>query len=487
MRSLHFTLTLLSDAVVSASSGTAGGHESLSFLPGSIPLGIAAARIYQPGDEQTRIIFHSQKVRFGDGLPAEEGHATAPIPRTLHHPKDDAGGQIGNTAVGWTMEPGHKQFRSGHVDLASSQIVEEAGRRTVMKTAVDESTGRARDGHLFTYETVMAGSRYQFQVDIDADVPEAIDASIEKALCQGTVRVGRSRSAEFGKARIESTAVPTAVATSDIVDGRVVLLAVSDIALRDPLSGAPTLEPHGISFGLPATARLDRKRSAITVRRYSPFHGHRRRPDLERQVIERGSVLVFEGCEDVDASQLKLHLSAGVGDHRESGLGAFLLQPKILSEKNPKLSPRATRSTAVVEAPDDAVFRILIERRDRLQREKQAVEICRSWENALLDKYSGKLPKSSQWGMLRTESAYATSWSTLRTHLFAEGGLLHRGVRQKAWGIKVAQQSVLEFLEKQIEASSSTVDEVTLMRAIRMLGARMPKRIKMENQKGARV
>ncbi|MDC0347413.1 hypothetical protein OAN47_03255 [Planctomycetota bacterium] len=487
MRSLHFTLTLLSDAIVSASSGTAGGHESLSFLPGSIPLGIAAAKIYQQGDEQTGIIFHSQRVRFGDGLPAEAGHVTAPIPRTLHHPKDDSGGQIGNTAVGWAMEPGHKQFRSGHIDLVNSQMVEEPGRRTVMKTSVDESTGRARDGHLFTYETVMAGSRYQFQVDIDADVPETVDASIEKALCQGTVRVGRSRSAEFGKARIESTAAPTAVATSDIVDGRVILLAVSDIALRNPLSGAPTLEPHRLSFGLPDQARLDRKRSVITVRRYSPFHGHRRRPDLERQVIERGSVLVFEGCEGVDVSQLKSHLSAGVGDHRESGLGAVLLQPKMLSEKNPKLSQRMIGATPVVEAPDDLVFRILSERRDRLQREKQAVEICRSWENALLIRFPGKLPKSSQWGMLRTESAYATSWSSLRTHLFAEGGLLHRGVRQKAWGKKMAQQTVREFLEDQIESSFRTVDEVTLMRAVRMLGARMPKRIQIENQKGARA
>lgn len=487
MRSLHFTLTLLSDAVVSASSGTAGGHESLSFLPGSIPLGIAAAKIYQPGDEQTQVIFHSQRVRFGDGLPAQDGQATAPIPRTLHHPKDDANGQIGNIAVGWSVEPGHKQFRTGHVDLTEMQMVEEAGRRTVMKTAVDDSTGRARDGHLFTYETVMAGSRYQFQVDIDADVPEAIDVAIENALCQGTVRVGRSRSAEFGKARIESTATPTPVATSAMADGRVILLAVSDIALRDPLSGAPTFEPHGVCFGLPDTARLDRKRSAITVRRYSPFHGHRRRPDLERQVIERGSVLVFEGCENVDASKLKLVLSSGVGDHRESGLGAVLLQPKILSEKNPKLTPKAVISAAAVEAPDDAVFRILVERRDRLQREKQAVEICRAWENELLSRYAGKLPKNSQWGMLRTESAHATSWPALQTHLFAEGGLLHRGVRQKAWGEEVAQQSIREFLEQQIISSSRTIDEGTLMRAIRMLGARMPKRIQTEKQKGARA
>ena len=39
-------ITLQDDLVISASSATTGGHESLDYLPGSLLFGVAASRLY---------------------------------------------------------------------------------------------------------------------------------------------------------------------------------------------------------------------------------------------------------------------------------------------------------------------------------------------------------------------------------------------------------------------------------------------------------
>ena len=488
MRSLHFQLTLLSDAVVSASAATAGGHQSLDYLPGSTLMGIAASRLYQPGADSTETIFHSQKVRFGDACAVDDStHSSAPAPRSLFHPKDDEQATLGNVAAGWAIEPAHKNLRQGHVVQDSGQRVAMLEHRSAMKTAVDAETGRARDGHLFTYDTLAAGAVFRFRVDLDDDVPQDVDASIQEALTDGTVRVGRSRSAEFGKARIKSVAADAAPSAASTADDTVILWALSDLALRDSQTGAPTCEPEPQHFGLPAGAEWDAQRSVLSSRRYSPFHGHRRRPDLERQVIERGSVIAFKQVQGVDLAEVSSQLSAGVGDYREVGCGSVCVAPQWLQQTRVDLSSEVrSNGAAVAVAPVDEMFQILQSRHSRLEREREAIDLCRRWEDELIDFFgANRLPGNSQWGLWRTMAAATGSWAELHGQLFGDSGLLSQGVRQKQWANDLFKKtSVMDFLQNQIESSASEFSAASHLQAIRLLGARMPKRLSLARKQG---
>jgi CRISPR-associated protein Csx10 len=494
MRTLSFQLTLLSDAVISASAATAGGHQSLEYLPGSTLLGMAAARIYEPGSADTEIIFHSQRVRFGDARATSSEPSqtapTAPAPRSLFHPKDDERATLGNVAAGWTIEPAHKNLRQGHVVRSTGQKVATMEHRTAMKTAVDASTGRARDGHLFTYDTLAAGAVFHFQIDLDSDVPTEIDGQLQDALTRGTVRVGRSRSAEFGKARIETISQETNPVENPGATDTVILWALSDLALRDPETGAPTRVPRPEHFGLPATACFDGERSVLTSRRYSPFHGHRRRPDLERQVIERGSVMVFRDVQGADLAAVSTQISAGVGDYREAGCGSVCFAPAWLQQPQVQFAEAgATPRVESLKAPADDMFQILQARHQRLERERGAIDLCRLWEDALIDHFPPqRLPGNSQWGLWRSMAASAKDWPQLRGQLFGTDGLLSRGVRQKAWMAKFRGISVMDHLLDQIETAEKRTDTgsdpATHLRALRLLGARMPKRLTLARKKG---
>lgn len=497
MRSLHFSLTLLADAVVNADSATAGGHRGLGFIPGAVFLGIAAGSLYRPGEAQTSDIFHLGRVRFGDALPGDPAAGIVPVPRSLARQKDaDASSPLRNAAHPLsTIEPGWKPLRDGHIAASGvSGAFVEASRRTVMKTAVDETTGTARSGHLFTYDVIEAGARFFFRVDIDDDVDGGADSAIEKAFCTAPVWVGRSRSAEFGRARIERSEAPPTAALSPVEGGQVTLLLLSDTALRHPETGAPTLKPRPMHFGLDGSAVLDGERSALSARRWSPFHGYRQRPDLERQVIERGSVVVFSGCDGIDAASLAGKLACGVGDFRESGLGQISVQPVLLSTV--EVAVAGVAAATLVEAPPrpvGGVFARIEERYRRRQEETEAVELCREWESALIGKFkAGRLPKASQWGLLREEAAQAISGKEAAATLFGPDGKLSRGVRQKAWfGVRVAKVSIADELASQVEKALADRPDGLVRHALRLLGARMPKRIRIEktrtaSSKGAR-
>lgn len=90
MRTQGIRITLQEDCVFSAGMATEGGHEGLDRIPGQALLGVAAARLYRElSTEEAYTVFHSGRVRFGDGLPAPDGTPAVPVPLAWHHPKED--------------------------------------------------------------------------------------------------------------------------------------------------------------------------------------------------------------------------------------------------------------------------------------------------------------------------------------------------------------------------------------------------------------
>lgn len=415
MTSLHLRVVLLEDVVMSRTSATLGAHRTLRHLPGAALLGVAAnapsggGNLYAALDPADRWrAFHGGGVRFGNALPEGAGGAAVPMPLSFHVAK----GQEPAMALptGRVVDAGRvrnlarlsradafggeqaEQLRDGFVDGALGLV--EVATTFRLGTAMD-ADGRARDGFLHGTEAIRAGQA--FLARVDADDGALLDRL--RAALLGERLLGRARSAGYGRVRVEETPgapppLPTGRARS------VTLLCLSDLVLRDAATGAPRLLPEARDLGLPEgwTLRLDR--SFLRVERYSPFNGRRRRPDLERQAIAAGSVLVFEGSAEVDLAGLAGRLAPGVGEGRNEGLGQVLVEPPLLAADRPvaTVGPRpAPIATAPPPTPDDATFRWLLARHEAVDREDRALQLARDW---LAPMRRFKVPRA-QWGEVR--------------------------------------------------------------------------------------
>jgi hypothetical protein len=175
-----------------------------------------------------------------------------------------------------------------------------------------------------------------------------------------TLRLGRAANTSYGGAydcQIERDPAgevwPSGGAPSESSRARV--WALSDLALIDT-HGALTFSPDAAALGLPPDWTLDGADSAIVVRRYSPWNGHLRVRDIERQVIAAGSVITFTSRRPAGSV---IPGPGVVGLHREVGLGRIWVAPPLLAGDPgdpPTVAPAERRAlaparTATVAAP----------------------------------------------------------------------------------------------------------------------------------------
>ncbi|MDI7268308.1 MAG: hypothetical protein QME96_09970 [Myxococcota bacterium] len=446
MNSLHLRLEFLTDVAITERSATVGGHRSLGYVPGATLLGAAAATAWKTlaADVAVRV-FHSDRVRFGCALPADGDRPAVPAPLSLHYPKggSDRGehgrlsGEVRNFARLDGRSPEEwggrqpKQIRGGF--LARDLRLVEPDRAYSMRTAIG-AKDRARDGFLFGLEAIRAGT--VMYARIDADEASDLDA-VRSALVGREVRLGRSRSAEFGGVAV-TEAEAWSDETGDPRKGSAVFLCLSDLALRGS-GGQPSLRPDPAAFGLPDGWKFGAERSFLRVRRYSPFNAKRRRSDLERQVIVAGSVIVFEGPGVPHAGAVRKATSRGVGEWRRDGLGQVLWEPAVLSEVKPVPTgePAALDSPAAAKPaplPQDELGRWLASDLERTRREDRAWKTAMKWVDWWCKRPRNWRIRPAQWGEIRRMA---------RAHQSARDGggklieqlttHLSKGVRRVAW------------------------------------------------------
>ena len=168
-------------------------------------------------------------------------------------------------------------------------------------------------------------------------------------------RLGRAAGTSYGGAytcevrEVEAAARLWPQGTVAAGATRVRVWALSDLALLDA-NGAPCFSPTATMLGLPGDGAFDGADSAIGVRRYAPWNGNLRRRDLERQVIDAGSVFTFTYTRPLAAMEQQ---RATVGQFQEAGLGRIMVAPPILDGRNgrqPGDPPTFTASAPIVEA-----------------------------------------------------------------------------------------------------------------------------------------
>lgn len=470
MKRHGIVITLLDDCVFSARTATVGSHESLDRIPGQALLGAVAARLYHRLDRRQAFeIFHSGRLRFGDGLPFDGSAQGIPVPLAWHHPKTARvetdgrldGSQIHNFLHGSEIRAGQrveqpKQLRRGYV-FPDGRIVRPATDLR-LKTAIDPGTGRAAEGQLFGYESLIAGQRFAALIEADDDLDDRLFREVADAL-HGEVLLGRSRSAEYGRARIENSSIqpPT---TGSLDGNRVTLWLVSDLALVDE-QGQPTIEPRPEYFGLGGGCIVWEK-TFLRSRRYSPWNAARAGYDRERLVLNAGGVISFEVDRPPATDDLG-RLAAGVGLYREAGLGRVWVNPPLLTSKHPLFDPVRTGGVEGNRPlrPDHPLIGWLdgqVEQDWKPQANMKAAELARGYDTQIgqarrMAGIAGDVqfgPSRSQWGRI-LEAARSSSGQALYKVLFTgDSAIVKRN--GEGWNIELPGKpgSLAEWLKENL-------------------------------------
>lgn len=465
MRSFGVRLDLLADAVFTRNAATDGVQDSLDYVPGSALLGAAAAACYASLGDDAFAAFHSGRVRFGDGRPlAPDGAVYLPAPLGWFGPKDGAIHDVGRVVpervtvlcrsapelLPWTEL---RQVRAGAVTADGRWW--EAPTTVRTKSSVDpEARGAPRDGMLFAYEALAQGTAWRATIEADDDVPERVLEALRSAFDGRTIWLGRSKSGEYGRTRA-TLAPPSGGPAPDATPrSELAMLLASDLALIDPRTGSPSLVPDAEALGLPSSWTFAPRRSSVLVRRYSPWNARRRARDLERQVLRRGSVLVYEGRDAVTCRDVATRLGSGVGAYRQDGLGRVLVEPTLLASARPSFaSSPASASTAepraAVPTPPLGVWmRARASARASEDATRQAVE--RMLEGLLpalrrARRAGCQTPRRSQWRQLHEVAARSLDPASLRAELSASvfrfenapDGRSAHGVAGNAWRTEI--------------------------------------------------
>ncbi|OZB62255.1 MAG: hypothetical protein B7X31_10055 [Thiomonas sp. 13-66-29] len=350
-------IDLLDDCVFSARSATSGGHASLDRIPGASLLGAAANALYaQLAPHAAFDAFHSGRLRFGDGLPWD-GHTTGhPMPLSWHHAKVDKAHREGGTTrhivaeriynfqhcngIHGSEETQPKQLRDGYIH-ANGQW-SKPRHSLHLKTAIDAATARAAEGQLFGYDALEKGQTFAARIEADDDFDPDLFSQVLQTLC-GDILLGRSRSAEYGRVRARLID-GTSPQPGPMLDQRLTLWLLSDLALCTS-DGQPTLTPDAESLGLPGESQIVWGKTFLRQRRYSPWNAARRGYDSERVVLAAGGVITIQLPAPLDPTAIAA-LQAGLGLHREAGLGRLWVNPPLLADRHPVFVAPATSAQA---------------------------------------------------------------------------------------------------------------------------------------------
>lgn len=445
MKTLKFKCTLLSDVVLSAKAASVGSHRSLDFIPGNNFLGIVASRLYDKEDEKTRLLFHSGKVRFGDGHPAYSGIRSLRIPADLYKPKNEEEQEfyvhhlVPDLKTEELLNKQLKQCRTGFYTFRGYQAQKvDIDKTFAIKSAYNWELHRADDEQMFGYESITKGTAFYFAVELEDEglqfEKEIIDALV------GDRHLGRSRSAQYGwvKITLEDYSEPVSGSgTTDVTvyaDGRLMFFDVN---------GLPTFQPTASDLGF-TEGEIDWGKSQVRTFQYAPWNFKRQAPDGDRCGIEKGSVFVIKGAKAIPQYTY-------VGVYQNEGFGRIIYNPdflkadaegkSVLQFKEATKTTTSTRPTTSTIA-NAVLLKYLKKRKKAESAEKNTYEKVETFVKNHLKDFEGER-FASQWGTIRGIAMSSNPQDLVKN---IEKYLDH-GVAKDQWDERNRAHNLLEFLK----------------------------------------
>ena len=339
MRSADFKCTFLSDVILNSNTATEGTSQSLHYIPGSNFLGIVAKGYKSFGDSAFDI-FHSGKVRFGDAHLSINDHRSLKMPASWFFEKSD---EVKNRPyvhhyITDGMREDHrkdgvqlKQVRSGFFAPIERQEYEIESSFSI-KSAYDKEKRRSADEQLYGYDALPKGSQWIFSVNADS---EELLGKVKSGLI-GKKNIGRSRSAQYGRVKIDCLDNWDGVQLQPVPilnkhGNNILVIYFESCALFCDEYGEPTFQPSSIDLKLSGSNKICWADSQTLTRSFSPWNSVRKTRDCDRVCIDKGSVIVVEIDADFNLTEYTEKLKDGIGLYRQEGFGRVLLNPEFLS------------------------------------------------------------------------------------------------------------------------------------------------------------
>lgn len=476
MKTIHLQLTLQEPLVISQSNATEGSHSSLDYIPGATLLGALASKHYAnlKNKDLAYEIFHSGKVRFKNGYPLIQNQASSPMPMSIYKDKMDQEFPLNHLQKQFTGGIQGKQQRKGYIApkaQTETQLTLEPQKHLQMRTAIDANKGTAQESQLYGYQMLQANTQFVAQIDCDNDTTaQEIQTLLND---QKEIFIGRSRSAQYGRVKIDIIESTTTFQKPILeIEGKtcLVLWLASDMAVYDLTTGQPVLAPTLNDLGLESKGQFNSAKSYVRTRQYAPYNGKRRCYDIERQVLQQGSVLCYSLDSELSDADFE-KLQKGLGIYTEMGLGQIVLNShfSLLEKDEIKLKKLTgeTETPSVTEPKTDLMFYL----KQCVQTQQQKNEVSKK-SKKLLEKvielynaarnYNGIKkgqafgPTKTQWGALREEASKAKNENELHKNLFvSDAAFIKTG--DEHWDISTGGSTLKDWLETTVNDNSTDV------------------------------
>lgn len=501
-----FQVTLNDAVVLSYQAGSSHNHLCLDYIPGTTLLGALAAQFYsqQQNNDQAALameLFHNGSVRFGPCYPVASSLLSLPVPASWY-------GIKGQPVV--SQKDGQAELCTQHVsnqasaDFRRDELLQyqqcrdgfvtpdgalaDVKQLWFTKTAIDETTGKAKNSQLFNYAALEAGQVFIGWIDCSDQHWQQL-----APMLQGQHRIGRSKGSEFG--RISIMLLPEAVEPAPECAGRqLTLWCVSDLQVLDA-QGQPSYTPKLNELlpdaGLPAVS-LQPELSFVRTRQQSLFNQKRAGADSEQLFIQKGSVLVYRLEQPLSAQQLQ-QLSQGVGINQQQGLGWVRVNPSWAMQSTLtgtldtlRIAPLAAVNAQADKAPATALIRWLHAKAGSNavagQNNEQALQLVRELVQGYLvaRRYSGILhaqtygPNRTQWQRVATLLKEQDSNWRDTTFGTGSGNKAHHIAKAEndpyGWGISWDNGERFISYASYCQAVFANKDDAAVLRALELLG-----------------
>lgn len=445
MKTLYFNCTLMSDVVLNSKLATEGNMTTLDYIPGSNFLGIAAKHLYNTvTKEEAYQLFHSGEVKFGDGrIASSQMEITYAVPFAffqdklkskleedsiyLHHllnkgnyPKDGGGTSLQL-----------QQSRAGYIS-ATGTFVKEIQKKFSLKSAYDRDSRTSKTGNMFGFEALPEGSTFIFSIQSEnEDLLKKVSAAI-----QGTQRLGKSKTAEFGQVLIKSVPIQREIKSFDTDEEFVLVYAESNLCFFDP-SGQPSFQPSVKDLGL-EKGEIDWSKSQIRTYSYAPWNGQRKTTSTQRHCVLKGSVFYVKGALSSESSKY-------IGNYQAEGLGKVIYNPEFLAHTKDSIEPTLN---ITLDKPSDSPFKegklntplsqLLEKSRHTAKVELLTSQMVQKFVHQEVPNNFKRLSNvsASQWGNIRSIASRATNTIEIKQKLYdgKDAYLTHGVAFEKCWG-----------------------------------------------------
>jgi hypothetical protein len=503
MSILKFKCELISDVVLNVKSATEGNKQTLDFIPGNNFLGIVAKKYKDLKPEESWYIFHSGKVKFGDAHPVGViGKRSLKVPASFFYPKNPDKEDPYYIHHFYDREKDHKdhgfpyqlkQSRNGFYTFTDRKgIPSNIEKSFSIKSAYDRDKRRSKDKTMFGYESLNEGMIFYFAVETEDDI---YDDFIKKELI-GEKNIGRSRTAQYGRVRIElceyeehesrkkDFEIKGEKCIAVYADSRLIFIDENIMATYQP-----TPEDLGIKKDKEACIKWEY--SQIRTFQYAPWNSQRQAYDTDRCGIEKGSVIIVKTNEIPNESKY-------IGKYNNEGFGKVIYNPEFLDSdgenglanfKLIKPTKEKTKVTAKKEIVDENLINFLRLQQKESKVQEHIYEIVNKFVETNYECFADSHDTfASQWGQIRSITMKYKTISEIEKKLFTKddkgksSAYLTHGIAEKKWKECQRKDKFYTFFET-LKKNDLHLSDDNVRNAIINLASQMAKKCRKENVK----